>query len=111
MTTDSARLWWLTTQDPDTGASTRIVGVAGTAGTSRWVSWMPHIDSVELWRHLLDDLATAAAVRQLLADREGAGSGLATIRIDPPPAASDLAGRVEAALDAALSDAITTVRS
>lgn len=110
MTSDTARLWWLTGHDPDTGASTRIVGVAGVAGPSRWVSFMPHADSVVLWRRMLDDFATAAAVGQLLTDREGAGSGLATIRIDTLPAAPDLAGRVEAALDAALSDAVAEAR-
>lgn len=95
-------LWWLLAHDPETGAATRLVGVAGVSSCDLWVSWLAHTE-LGAWHDLLGPGTSPATAAQLLADRTGRGVGVSCLAVDEVPTGPDLAGRVEAVVDAVLA--------
>lgn len=97
------RLWWLAVYDPTTGLATRVVGVLGVQGTRRYVSWVPYELAADFWkRRLAVDEAPVGAVVDAWAQACD-GISWALLPISSLPASPDLAGTVEAALDAVLA--------
>ncbi len=102
---DRRRLWWLTVYDPHTGIATRVVGVVGTQGHQRHLSWMPLSDDAAVWaRVLVSDTGArdAMAVDVDAAISVADGIVLGFVEVDDPPPSADLIGAVEAAIDRAL---------
>lgn len=100
------RVWVLLAFDPTTGLATRPVGAAGVDGGAWHVSWVPLEPAAADWRGRLRPAEGLAPVAERLvwwAERvNGITAGMTPL--DPPPAAADLAGAVEHALDAVLCD-------
>lgn len=107
-TTVERKLWWLTVYDPTTGIATRVVGVVGTEGDHRHLSWMPLETDAADWAEVLapgpfdDIMAVDVDAAVDVAD----GIVLGFVEVDNVPTSPDLAGAVESALDRALIAAI-----
>lgn len=100
----SRQVWVLLVFDPTTGLATRPVGAVGMEGDHWHVSWLPLEPAADPWRERLHSRSGQVAVPQRLAwwAEHANGVTAALAPIDPPPAAVDLVGAVEAAVDALL---------
>ena len=114
--TEDRRLWWLTVYDPETGIATRVVGVVGTEGQDRHLSWMPLDDDAARWAAALDDAMVDDFANMMAVDVDAAteiadGIVLGFVAVDNPPQSPDLVGAVEATLDRAITASIANGRS
>jgi len=98
------QVWVLLAFDPASGLAILPVGAAGVEGERWYASWVPLEPAADAWREQLRPEAGLAPVPERLAwwaeHANGVTAGLAPV--DVPAAATDLAGAVEAAVDALL---------
>lgn len=118
MTTNTGRrLWWLTVYDAQTGIATRVVGVVGTDGPHRHLTWIPMETGVSQWASALDassgisDVEHAMTVDVDAAIELADGIMLGFIEVDDPPAAASLADAVAAAVELAVSASVESART
>lgn len=111
------RLWWLTVYDAETGIATRVVGVVGSEGTDRQLTWIPMETGVSQWADALNtgsgnsDAEYAPAVDVDAAIELADGIMLGFIEVDDPPAGATLADAVAVAVERAISASIESART
>jgi hypothetical protein len=96
------RVWVLAGYDPDTGCATRPVAVAGAAGDTVVISWVPleHV-AAERWRQVLarSNAELAATLGHWMVAGDGVTLDVVELETAAVPAAGDLRGTVEMVMD------------